>query len=123
VGDWSGVQDIAIELSISDSIPSTAIASMLAGKKAVPYALRAPTPSTTLVRVPQDVHDFGLTFQGLMGLIRTRHGEQCTLHLFPAIPVSLAVQVGRVLLPKVHPPLRLYDYDAKRKGFSYALTL
>ena len=75
------------------------------------------------MRTPQDVHDFGIKFQGLMGLIRGRHGEHCTLHLFPAIPVSFAVQVGRVLLPKVHPPLRVYDYDTKRRGFSYALTL
>lgn len=116
-------KDVSIELSISDSIPATAISAALAGKKAPRYALRAPTPSPTLVRVPADVHDFGMKFQALMGSIRSRHGERCTLHLFPAVPVSLAVQVGRVLLPKVHPPLRVYDYDAKAKGFKYALTL
>ncbi len=122
-GDWEGARDISIELSISDAIPATAIGAALPDIRVAAYALRAPKPSPTLVRAPQDVRDFGTTFQSLMSRIRSRHGEHCTLHMFPAIPVSLAVQLGRALLPKARAPIRVYDYDAKRQGFSYALTL
>jgi hypothetical protein len=112
-----------VELSVSDSIPNTAIEKALSREQTALYALRARRPSPTLVRASEDVRDFGLKFQDLMGLIRTHHGESCSIHLFPAIPASLAVQIGRVLLPKVHPPVLVYDYDTKRRGFAHALTL
>lgn len=119
----NGARHIAIELSVSSTIPETAIQAALGKKRFAAYSLRAPLRSTTLVRARDDVRAFGQQFQSLMETIRRRHGERCTLHLFPALPVSLAVQLGRVLLPKVHPPIVIYDFDAKGSGFSRALTL
>ena len=40
--------------------------------------------------------------------IKARHGEGMLLHVFPALPASLAVEVGRVWMPKSDLPLRLY---------------
>lgn len=36
-------------------------------------------------------------------------GEKTLLHVFPALPASLAVEVGRVWMPKSDLSLRLYD--------------
>ena len=53
--------------------------------------------------------------------IRATHGPDCTVHLFPALPNSLAVEVGRVLLPKADPAIRVYDRNVS--GFVPALWL
>jgi hypothetical protein len=40
-----------------------------------------------------------------------------SLHIFPALPVSAAVDVGRVWMPKADLPLIIYDQNRKLNGF------
>jgi hypothetical protein len=42
--------------------------------------------------------------------------------VFPALPASLAVETGRVWMPKADPELRIYDQQ-RDKGFVYALKI
>jgi hypothetical protein len=39
------------------------------------------------------------------------------------VPVSCAVELGRVRMPKLDAPWKLYDYNQKLQGFTYALTI
>ena len=41
--------------------------------------------------------------------IKACHGEDRTMHVFPALPVSAAVELGRVLMPKADVPCLVYD--------------
>ena len=43
--------------------------------------------------------------------------------MFPAAPVSVAVELGRVLQPKADVPLRLYDQNNNLGGFVPALDI
>jgi allophanate hydrolase subunit 2 len=45
------------------------------------------------------------------------------VHLFPALPVSAAVEVGRVWMPKAHLPMIVYDQNRKLGGFQKATTI
>jgi hypothetical protein len=45
------------------------------------------------------------------------------LHVFPAMPVSLAVELGRVRMPKADLPWLLYDQMNARGGFIRALVI
>jgi len=45
------------------------------------------------------------------------------LHVFPAMPVSLAVELGRVRMPKADMPWLVYDQVNARGGFVRALTI
>ncbi|MCD4689799.1 MAG: SAVED domain-containing protein, partial [Desulfuromonadaceae bacterium] len=51
------------------------------------------------------------------------HGARAEIHLFPAIPASVAVKLGKLLLPKVDPPIHVYEYHQQQGGFNYALTV
>jgi hypothetical protein len=55
--------------------------------------------------------------------IKTAHGQGKTLHVFPAMPVSLAVEAGRVRMPKADMPWIVYDQVNPRSGFVAALTI
>ena len=48
--------------------------------------------------------------------IKAQHGEHAKIHTFPAIPVSVAIEVGRVRMPKSDLPLLVYD-NIREKGF------
>ncbi len=50
-------------------------------------------------------------------------GSTDELDLFPAVPAPVAVLCGRETLPKIHPALRVYDYDKTQGGFTYQLTV
>jgi hypothetical protein len=51
--------------------------------------------------------------------IKAVHGEQTVpvLHVFPVLPVSAAVEVGRVWMPKADLPLVVYDQNRTLNGF------
>ena len=56
-----------------------------------------------------------------MDRIKALHGQDAVLHVFPAVPVSIAVEIGRVWMPKADLPLCIYDQNRKLNGFTKAL--
>lgn len=50
------------------------------------------------------------------------HGEGATTHLFPAIPVSAAVELSRAWMPKADFPLVIYDQN-RGGGFVRAFAM
>ena len=57
-------------------------------------------------------------FRQLLDLIKARHGQNNLLHVFPAVPVSIAVEIGRVWMPKADLPMNIYEQNQKTNGFS-----
>jgi hypothetical protein len=45
------------------------------------------------------------------------HGKDALLHVFPVMPVSLAVELGRARSPKAEMPWRIYDQVGALGGF------
>jgi hypothetical protein len=58
-----------------------------------------------------------------LGLVVNKHGLLETIDVFPAVPAPIAVLCGRELLPKVHPKLRVFDYDKLQGGFTFKLEV
>lgn len=81
------------------------------------------TPKPTFLRTKKDLENFRLAYQDALGTIIKTHGLIETIDLFPAVPAPIAVLCGRELLPKVHPALRVYDYDKQRNGFTFQLEV
>ena len=69
------------------------------------------------MRRRDDLTEFARLFRGTLDAIKAAHGEDVTVHLFPATPVSVAVEVGRSWQPKAHPPIRIYDQNRTLGGF------
>ena len=49
--------------------------------------------------------------------IKAAHGEKAPLHVFPAMPVALAVDFGRIIMPKADMRLQIYDQNQSLGGF------
>ena len=54
--------------------------------------------------------------------IKNAHGMDAAVSVFPAIPVSCAVEFGRAWQPKAHPVVRVFD-QVRDAGFVDRLTL
>jgi hypothetical protein len=79
--------------------------------------------TTTFLRQRQDLEAFRVAYQEALGRIISEHGLLGTIDCFPAVPAPIAVLCGRELLPKVHPQLRVYDYDRATGGFHFKLKV
>ena len=66
---------------------------------------------------------FAKLFRRTLDDIKQVHGEDVTVNVFPAVPVSIAIAAGRSWQPKAHPYLAIYDQNRKLGGFALALRL
>lgn len=93
----------------------SAIRSVL-GSDAAIWSLTIAEPGNDVVRRPEDLAAFRTAMRKTYRDIKDRHGEGKTINLFPVLPVSLAVEAGRVWMPKADLALRLYDH-VRDRGF------
>lgn len=59
-------------------------------------------------------------YQQTMEQILNTHGGDCQVHLFPAMPVSAAFEVGRRYMPNAYPPIKIFEED---NGFFETIQL
>lgn len=64
---------------------------------------------------------FRKAFRRLLNAIKDKHGKDAEIHICPAVPVSVAIEIGRVWMPKADLPLIIYD--RKREGSTFQKTL
>jgi hypothetical protein len=59
----------------------------------------------------------------LFDSIKAKHGPDAVINVFPAVPVSTAIEVGRTLMPKADLPLVIWDQNRLAGGFVRALRI
>jgi hypothetical protein len=115
---------VALVLSLSGGIRLTDLPGVVRQDSSVyELTLDGPTPKPTFLRLRQDLENFRSAYQEALGTIVRDHGLLKTIDLFPAVPAPVAVLCGRELLPKVHPGLRVFDYDKRKGGFTFQLEV
>jgi len=108
-----------INLSLSATVNDTRIKSVLGSQVSI-WRVSIDKPNNDFVKSPKQLIQFRKLLRGLLDEIKAKHGHNNILHVFPAVPVSLAVELGRIWMPKADLPLRIYD---ENRGFSFALDI
>lgn len=111
---------VALKLAVSATITDERITDVL-GQHAAIWDLTVDAPHNDIVRRPEDQSNYRKALRRLLDRIKAVHGT-VPIHLFPALPASLAVETGRVWMPKADPPLRVYDQQSSC-GFVPVLTI
>jgi len=114
--------DPALVLSLSATIADDRITAVL-GDDVDVWRMAVPEPSNDFLKSRQQLRQFRTTMRTLLDKIKTLHGEEAVLHVFPAVPVAIAVEFGRIIMPKADLPIKIYDQNRERGGFTYALEL
>ena len=106
----SNGRDIAVAVSLSGEVDRSAIGAAVPGLDVVRFGVPSPTPE--LVEDDADVCHFRSKFTAFMALLRNKGYRR--VHVFPAMPLSLAVEFGRQLLPKADPAIDVWDIQDGR---------
>ncbi|MCF8239805.1 MAG: SAVED domain-containing protein [Melioribacteraceae bacterium] len=87
------------------------------GKNCSIWSITIPHPNNDFLKTKDLLSKFRKVCRKILNEIKTAHGENIPLHIFPAMPVSAAVEFGRVWMPKADLPLVIYDQNTAHDGF------
>ncbi|MCM3029829.1 SAVED domain-containing protein [Niallia sp. MER 6] len=110
---------VALNLSLSGTIDNSRIRDVLGNDVSI-WTLTIENPYNDFLKSKEQLRSFREVFRKLMDQIKSNHGHKNELHLFPAAPVSIAIEIGRAWMPKADLPLRIYD---ENNGFSHVWSI
>ncbi|MCU0697710.1 MAG: SAVED domain-containing protein [Myxococcaceae bacterium] len=115
-----GTGPVALVLSLSAKVARERVTAVL-GKSSRIWELTIDTPSNDFLRSREQLRGFRSAMRAAYDRIKATVGDRVPLHVFPAAPVAVAVEVGRVRQPKADLPLVVYD--SHEGVFSRALEI
>jgi hypothetical protein len=106
---------VAISIGISATIVPQRIEQVL-GMNASIWSLSAVSAHNDIIRDPRDLQHFRQQMRIVLDEVKATHPSAKEIHVFAAVPVSIAVELGRIRMPKADLPFVLYD-ETKGSGF------
>lgn len=106
---------VALKVEVSARIADDRVTAVMPEGTAI-WSVGTATPGNDVVRRPEDLSSFRVAFRRALREIREAHPDAAAVSVFPAMPVSCAVEIGRARQPKADFPLVIFDQVAGR-GF------
>jgi hypothetical protein len=103
-------------LALSDHLRTERIHAVL-GTEISAWTLTVPRPHNDLITSRRQLEAFRKICRQAMIEITRAHGHNTPLHVFPAMPLSTAIEFGRIRMPKAQMPWIIYDYNRIRGNF------
>lgn len=110
-------EKVAIILALSDTISKDKYANFVDDAFSI-YEITIENPSPHFLRINKQLEHFSYEYRKFLNQVQARHGHRCKIFILPAVPISIAVECGRVLLPTKDPEIfacEYYDQDGFRK--------
>lgn len=114
-------KSVALILSLSATINDDRVEAVLGD--APIWRITVQKPDRDVMHRHDDLGRFRETVRRTLDQIKVVHGQGAAIHIFPAMPVSAAVELGRVWMPKADLPLIVYDENRAHGGFEPRLTI
>lgn len=108
---------IAMIISITDDVDINRIS---VSDYAAVYKIKSENLGVDAIKSKEDLSAFWHLYQEVCGEILNTYGKECSIHLFPAIPVSVAFEIGRRYMPHTYPKITIFDED---EGFFETITI
>ena len=112
----------ALNISLSGTIDNSRIFSVL-GNDASIWTLTIEKPGNDFLKGRNQLCRFRQEMRHAFDKIKYMYGQNTLLHLFPCVPCAVAVEIGRVWMPKADLSLRIYDQNRKHGGFAAAFNI
>lgn len=118
--DTSGMP--ALKISLSGSIAEDRIENALGTTPSL-YEITIPDPSNDFLKSRTLLAQFRTTMRQALNQIKSVHGQDQLLHVFPAMPLSAAIELGRIWMPKADMRMLIYDQNQRLNNFFPTLTI
>jgi len=116
------IGDPALVFALSATVTDVRVHSVLGNEVSI-WRVTIPSPHNDFLKSRPQSRVFREAARRVMDRIKARHGEQAVIRVFPAMPVALAVEFGRILMPKADLPIQIYDENKRLGGFVSALEI
>lgn len=73
-----------------------------------------------IIKSKKDLENYRITIREVFEKIKDEYGRDCEINIFPAMPISIAVETGRCWMKKVDSTLTILD---ERNGFKKVLKI
>jgi len=114
--------NVAIVLSLSGKIRGDRYEQLVSENFSV-YEITIEEPSIHFLNSRKQLDGFSREYRKLLNKIQATHGDSCNISIIPAVPAPIAVECGRVLLPKSDPEIFVYEYDDSQDRFRRVLKV
>jgi len=114
-------ENIAIVLALSDTIGPDKYANFIDNTFSI-YEITIENPSPHFLKNPKQLEHFSYEYRKLLNQVQATHGHRCKVFILPAVPISIAVECGRVLLPTKDPEIFASEYY-NQDGFQKVLKI
>ena len=115
-------ENVALNISLSGNIINDRITTVL-GEDCDIYTLTLEVPNNDFLKTETQLSEFRRVMRKLFNEIKSKYPENTPLHIFPAMPVATAIELGRVRMPKADMPLIIYDQKSASEGFIKVLEI
>lgn len=112
----------ALNLSLSGTITNDRITSLIGPSTSV-WTITHTYPSNDFLKSKDLLVSFRRVMRQAFNIIKENHGQTQFLNVFPAMPVSASVELGRVWMPKADMPMIIYDQNNTAGSFIPAITI
>jgi hypothetical protein len=113
---------VAINLSLSATINDERITNIIGTDSSI-WTVTIENPNNDFLQNKEQLSQFRELFRNLLNEIKDTHGEKVKINIFPAAPVAIAVEMGRVWMPKADLSMVIYDQNNKEHKFIETLTI
>lgn len=114
---------VAVAFQISGEVSASRVEAVLGGDVCLWKVDVVGRSHNDVLRTVDDLRHVREKCRELFQRLLKRHGSAACVHMFPVMPASAAVEVGRVHMPKADLPLRIYDEQRQEGGFVHSLTI
>ena len=119
IGD--SVRFVFLKLAISDIISLDKYDNLIVDSSI--YQITVSEPSQHFLNSKRKLEIFSYEYRKLLNKIQAKHGKKCKIFILPAVPVSIAVECGRVILPTKDPEIYACEYYREKGEFQNVLKI
>jgi hypothetical protein len=113
---------VALNISLSATVTNDRITTVLGNECSI-YTITIASPFNDYLKCKNDLVEFGNTMRKLFDRIKAEYNDRTPLHIFPAMPIATAIELGRVWMPKADMPLFIYDQNTATAGFNKVVEI
>lgn len=112
-------KEVALNISISGDIENKRIKEVL-GDNVDIWKVESSIKSTDIIKSKKQIRQYREVIRDVYEEIKDKYGNKVEINVFPAMPISIAIETGRCWMKKAHPSLIIYD---EKKGFKKSLEI
>nr|WP_281272084.1 SAVED domain-containing protein [Litoreibacter meonggei] len=116
----AGSKKVALKLSVTSHIADDRVTDVIGDDVAI-WDISSDPQAHGVIRHKSDLSHYRSIVRATLDEIKNVHGMDVTISVFPAVPVSCAIEFGRVWQPKTHPGIEIFD-QIRGRGFTRRLS-